>query len=206
MRISTLLIILLLLTLTLAQSQITVTVKGYGETEAQATKDALRNAVEQGAGVKIFSESVVKDFVALKDVIVSESFGLVTSFTKLGNGKQGELFWVEIRANVSKDVNKKWAQIKVIIEQKGRPSIMFLIQEILDGQPLQQHMAEERMRNKFKNLGFEVFDPQMLTDLATMRKQLYSMDQNIEGDYRPGIEKRGRSGSQRNAQSQLCRQ
>ena len=175
------LLILLLLTLTFTNAEITITVKGFGATEAEATQDALRNAVEQGAGVKIFSQSLVKNFVALKDAVICESLGLITGYTRLGRGKQGDLFWVEIQAKVARDVSQKWEQIKVILEQKGRPSIMFMIQESVDNQPTDQNLAEDTMRDKFIKLGFQVFGSQLIPGLTAKRKKLYSMDQNIEG-------------------------
>ena len=164
-----------------AQNVKSVVVTGQGMGFEQAKNEALRTAVEQVVGTKIFSESAVKDFVAVKDVVITESFGLVTSY-KVLERKKGKDFWeVKIRADVTKDVRSKWDKIKVILEQKGNPKIMFCIKESLDGQILNHPTGEYQLVQKFNELGFEVIDRQMSADTKELQKKIYSMDQNHQG-------------------------
>lgn len=172
-------IMLLVLSIGFVYAEKTVVATGYGITKAQAKKDALRNAVEQGAGVKIFSSTQVKDFVALKDVMVSESFGLVTSYQEISAiHKEAEEIWeVKVRATISRDVGKKWAKIKIILEQKGRPSIMFCLKELVDGKINPDKIGEYNLVQKFKNLGFEVIDREDSQITRNLEKHIEELDQ-----------------------------
>jgi hypothetical protein len=164
-------------------ADITVETTGYGSSEEQARHDALRNAVEQAAGVKIFSTSLVRDFVALQDVLITESFGLVTSYEVLGKEeKSKDKIWeVKVRAAVSKDIDTQWAKIRVVLEQKGNPSIMFCLKETLDGQELPYPTAEYQLVQKLKELGFKVIDRQWAEDTRLLQKQIYNVEQNYDG-------------------------
>lgn len=175
---------LLVFNLLLVHAQVaTVEAIGFGMTEGQAKNDALRNAVEQGAGVKIFSQTEVQNFVALKDVLVSETIGLVTSYQVLSSVNKGKnQGWeVKVKAEVSKEVSSQWAKMKIILQQKGNPSVMFCIKESLDAQELPQPTGEYQLMNKFKNLGFKIVDRQYVQEAKELQKQLYTLDQNPEG-------------------------
>lgn len=163
-------------------ADITVEATGYGRTEQQARHDALRNAVEQAAGVKIFSESVVRDFVALSDVLVAESFGMVTGYEVVAKEEKSkdQIWEVRVKANVSKDVNAQWAKIRVVLEQKGSPSIMFCLKETLDGQELPYPTGEYQLVQKFKDLGFKIIDRQWAQETRNLQKQVYNLEQNYD--------------------------
>lgn len=157
-----------------------VEVSGYGVSFEHARNDALRNAVEKVAGVKIFSQSVVKDFVALKDVVTSESFGMVTSFTIL-NKQNNEGEWeVRVRATVSKTAINQWDKIKVIFAQKGSPSIMFCLKEKLDGVEREDSAGEGELLNTFIKLGFEVIDRKNFEDTKHLHKKITTMEGNFD--------------------------
>ncbi|HNZ65987.1 MAG TPA: hypothetical protein PKM32_01305 [Planctomycetota bacterium] len=173
--------LILALSLVCASADVTVEAIGFGITPGQAKNDALRNAVEQGCGVKIFSETEVRDFVALKDVLVSESFGMVTSYTIVYEKARGEDYEVKVRAVVSANVQKDWAKMKIILKQKGNPSVMFCFKEILDGQELAQATGEYELMSKFKELGFRVIDRQSIAKGRELQKELYNMDSNLDG-------------------------
>ena len=176
-------VLLAMVMVTFSYANTSVEAIGYGTTELQAKNDALRNAVEQAAGVKIFSETVVKDFVALQDVLITESFGFVTAYEVVSSKPkaQEQGFEVKVRATVSKNVNQEWARIRVILEQKGNPSIMFCLKESLDGQELVVPMGEFHLVQKFKNLGFKVIDRQLAQETKELQKQVAGLDQNYDG-------------------------
>ncbi len=180
MKLMVIFVLSLILSLGYAQN-ITVEATGYGLTEAQAKADALRNAVEQGAGVKIFSQTEVQNFVALKDIIISESFGWVTGYTVLSSLKKGpQDYEVRVQATVTKDVNADWAKIKLLIQANGNPKIMFCIRETLDGQEITPSSGELKLVQKFKDAGFEVIDRQMAQETQNLQKQVNEMDQNLQ--------------------------
>jgi len=88
---------------------------------------------------------------------------------------------VKVRATVTKDADKQWAQMKIILQQKGHPTVMFCIRETLDGQEIPQSSGEYELMNKFKSLGFSVIDRQLAEDTKQLQKQLYEIDQNPSG-------------------------
>lgn len=173
------LLILLLPIIAFGQGDKTVRATGIGASPTQAKNDALRNAVEQGAGIKISSETVVQNFVAVKDSIISESFGLVTSYTVLSEVKKGELYEVQVQAVISKDAKNSWAKMRIILEQQGNPTIMFCIRETLDGVDTPISTGENRLTDVFQNqLKFQVIDRQSKENLKDLQKHL----KNLEGD------------------------
>ena len=152
---------LLLLALSVSAQTLVVESEGYGRNRPEAIQDALRNAVEQGAGVKIFSESLVREFVLWKDILISTSFGLVTSYEILETSHQPDaLNWkARIQAHVSGDIDSKWAHIKVVLQQKGYPVVKFMIKETTEQGV--SHYGENALIQEFKNLGIKTIrDPQ----------------------------------------------
>lgn len=163
-----------------AHADKTVTSTGFGSTVEQAKKDALRSAVEQGCGVKIFSETVVKDFVALKDVMVSESFGMVTSYKVISENKKDDGVEVTIEATVSDKIDSQWAKIKVLLEQKRNPTVMFCLRQTLDNVEMADSTAEYALNKKFRELGFKVIDREFDEKTRDLQKNVQAMDKNLQ--------------------------
>lgn len=180
MKILSITLLLVCFVLNYSYTQKIVEVIGVGTSEVQAKNDALRNAIEQGVGVKIFSETVVKNFVALKDILVSESLGLVTEYTVLSKQRKGQIWEVRIRATVSANASTDWAKMKVILEQKGYPSIMFCIKDKLDNQDIMPSIAENNLVRQFYSRGFSVIDRQTLKENQEIQKNLYQADLNYK--------------------------
>lgn len=86
-----------------------VLVKGYGLTKEGAIQDALRVAVGQVAGVDLNSESIVKNFVLIKDHIGTKTSGCVTKYEVIGAPipLSDGTYEVDVEAYVSKDAAKQ---------------------------------------------------------------------------------------------------
>jgi len=82
-----------------ATKTISVTTYGLGETEEDATKKALLSAVEQAIGTLTYSKTVITDEDAQQQ-INSLSNGFVETYKKLSSKKEGDLFKVQIKAEV----------------------------------------------------------------------------------------------------------
>lgn len=170
----------LIMNLVLLSADVTVTATGYGATKEQATQDALRNAVEQGAGVKIFSSTEVQDFIALKDVMVSESFGMVTRYDVLSANKNGFDWVVKVNASVSDNIQKDWAKMKIILKQKNNPSVLVIFAESIDGKSVYKDAGATAIAAELKKLGFRVIDGQTIEKLQQTRKEIANMEQNLD--------------------------
>src|SRR5579885_936212 len=94
----------------LAQSQ-TVTAEGVagiqggdqGIARDNALRDAQRKAVEQAVGALVASETLVENFVTVRDNILSKSQGYIQKYAIVKEGAQGNLYSVTITATVATD-------------------------------------------------------------------------------------------------------
>ena len=71
-----------------ADEVVEVTVEGEGLNEQEATKDALRKALEQGGKIEIFSDSKVENYQLMHDTIISRAEGIVTDFKIVGKPRK----------------------------------------------------------------------------------------------------------------------
>ncbi|MBI5539410.1 MAG: hypothetical protein HY951_05080 [Bacteroidia bacterium] len=78
-----------------------VEVKGVGIKRDDALQDALRNAVGQGAGVAIVSETNVENFMVVRDAISSKTEGYIASYVVLKEIPFPDRYEVTIKAKVS---------------------------------------------------------------------------------------------------------
>ncbi|HID10398.1 MAG TPA: hypothetical protein EYP17_03750 [Candidatus Latescibacteria bacterium] len=148
-----------------------VRAKGYGAILAgdvanardRAIEDALRRAVEQAVGTYIQSETVVQNFMLVKDEILSRARGFVQSYKVLSDGKEDPTTYaVTVEALVK--VGDVAEAVEQLIEQAGRPRIMVLIQETVDGEPSEAHRAEDAVVGAFRGKSdrFLLLDPEVV--------------------------------------------
>lgn len=117
----------------------TVTVEGSGAgadlelQKAAALRDALRKAVEAGAGTYIHSQSEAQNFQLMQDTILAQSAGFVKSYKILKETAGDDAYTLKIEAVVSvKAIVDKWGAVKIMLQQMGRPKIMVYITEKLE--------------------------------------------------------------------------
>ncbi len=123
---------------TWATSEIHVQATGYSaivagsETSAfeQAKRAALRQAVEEGIGVLISSQTLVENFVAVEDHILTSTSGYVRSFHIIERGKIDEsTYQVKIEATVELgELHRSLEALDLLIESAGNPYIIVLSQ------------------------------------------------------------------------------
>jgi hypothetical protein len=112
----------------------------------RALADALRLAVEQGAGVELLSKSGVRDFQLVADQIVTGAFGFVRSYKILdsGIGPDG-LYRVSISADVEpgEPARGDALALRNLVRQKGSPRVAFIVEEQMeDLSPAQRPVKE----------------------------------------------------------------
>ena len=113
---------------------IEVTVTGSGMDAEEAKRDGMRKAVEQVAGQVIYSQSKTRDFVLLKDTVLTRAAGFVHSHEVLETTKESDgIVHVKLRCVVSrKGIVDTWGVVKNFLKQLGRPKIVVLISERVD--------------------------------------------------------------------------
>ncbi len=146
----------------------TVTVTGTGISERAARHDALRNALEQGAGVEISARSEVRDFALIRDTIYARADGIVTDFEILEQGDAtGGVKFCRLRATVSrKAVASHWGALQNVLEQVGRPGVAVYIDERIDGVLQDSSILETQIEHRLLEVGFNVYAGSQLRAIA----------------------------------------
>ncbi|OVE74089.1 hypothetical protein BVX93_00490 [bacterium B13(2017)] len=111
---------------------------GTGEAaHEEALRKALRNAVERAVGVMVSSESLVKNFQLLEDHIYSNVQGYVKDYEIIEDNKgEEDITRIKVKATVEKSkLEDDLRGIKVILEAKGNPKTMVILNETIDSEP-----------------------------------------------------------------------
>jgi len=137
---------------------VVVEATGEGLSKEEATKVALRNALEQGGKSEIFSDTQVENFQLMHDTIITRAEGIVTDYKVLEEKKViGGTFKVKIRAKVSKKaLVDSWGAIQNVLNQIGRPKIMVYVVERIDGKTEDQSILETEIEKRLLNSGFDL--------------------------------------------------
>ncbi|MCK4341111.1 MAG: hypothetical protein KAY37_05230 [Phycisphaerae bacterium] len=146
--------------------RVKVTAEGYNRDDA--LKQALRKALEQGAGVQIASYSKVEDFVLIRDTIYSRASGIVSEYRILSGPEEaaGGLWTVTIEAVVRPSaVAEAWGEVQNVLDQIGRPKIMVWIDEQIDGRPQDESIVESRIEELFLKAGFDLVERKATADI-----------------------------------------
>ena len=148
---------------------VTVEVTGVGMSEAEAVNDALRKAVEEGAGTFIYSHSETEDFALVRDTVLARSAGFVQSKEVLSSVEQIDGSWeVRVRAVVSvRGIEDTWGVVQNLLTQMGRPKIMVAITEEIDGDVQADSTVQTRIEALLLESGFTLVN----------RDQLEAIDQ-----------------------------
>jgi len=133
-----------------------VTVTGEGADEDEALRDALRKAVETGAGSYIYSQSNVKDFVLVRDTILARAAGFVQKHTVLSKTEMEDgTYQVRVKAEVSiKGIEDAWGVVTNMLAQMGRPKIMVFINEQIGSDTVANSTVQTRIENLLLKNGF----------------------------------------------------
>ncbi len=143
----------------------TIVVEGRAEgtslqAEEEALRDALRNAVEEGVGVFLDSQTLIENFQLLGDHIYTEAQGYVREYSILSVSKGKDLTTVTIRAVVAPLLKLKYdlKGLKLIKSLKGDPRIMISILDIVDGNESITHLAETELIEAFLEKDLNLVD------------------------------------------------
>jgi hypothetical protein len=131
----------------------------------QALDDAMRNAVEQGLGTYLKSETLVENAQLVEDRILSWSAGYVKKYEILKEGQKDDAYEVQIRATVNlADLRNDDGALATLLE-KENPRVMVMIAEQNVGETNKLNYfeadltaAETTIIDAFRNKGFEVVD------------------------------------------------
>ncbi len=145
----------------------TVTVKAEGYNRDDALKQALRKALEQGAGVQIAGFSQTENYALIRDTIYSRAAGIVREYKVLKEGEVAGGVWeVTLEATVRPDaVAATWGEVQNVLDQIGRPKIMVWIDERIDGRYEPHSIVESRIEEMFVKTGFDLVSREAVDDI-----------------------------------------
>ena len=177
------LIILLMFTSLLSEEIVKVVATGLGSDTEEARKVALRNAIEQVLGVKIESETYVKNYVTIRDNIYGKSEGFIKSYKVIWTERDAGVTTVTIEALILKTtLMERIEQFGIILEKMDQPRILIA--------PLNED--DERLNSKFyrsmvsvlSDHGFFILDKGTLEEFYKEQKAVsYSELNNRIADF-----------------------
>ena len=119
---------------------------GEGITKEAAKKDALRNALERGAGMVIRNQSLAVDWQLARDVVLTETRGSVVKFDVLSMKKAGGVFRAKVRAVVSTELIAKDLSILHYLSNHAR--IACAIVDFAGGKPAETALAQSSFERR----------------------------------------------------------
>ena len=179
-------LVILLLTWThgLATAEVVKTVRASGvglvidgdlnEGFAQAKKAAMRQAVEEGVGVLVTSQTQVRNFTAIEDHILTRTEGYVQSLEIVEHGPiDAHTYRVTIDAVVSLgDLRQRLEGLELLIESAGTPHILCLGREWL------------RERGRLRKAGWGVVVHQLEQTLRETSRRFHLVVPDARGEER----------------------
>lgn len=145
--------------------EVTVTGSAEGSPDKageQALAKALRNAVQQGAGVDVLSETKVSNFQTEYDRVITSSFGYVKDYkiTARNYSEKDKVYTVTVKASVGKG-NPGMDQVmalRLLVKRMQSPRLLIQVKEKIAGEynaemPVAQTVLEEIAQKT----GLEVF-------------------------------------------------
>ena len=129
--------------------------EGFGISKKDALLKAKREAVEIGIGTILYSQTEIKNFELMKDVILTRTVGSVKKYDILHQEKKSDnTFYVKIQAVVSlASIRTDLAALKILLESMDKPRIMVVIKE------KNGNHAESAIIDYLTEKGFDLVDP-----------------------------------------------
>ncbi len=155
-----------------------VTAEGYDRDDA--LKQALRKALEEGAGVQLAAYSQVENYALVRDTIYSRASGIVSEYKVLREEEgPGGTVIMTVEATVRPStVAAAWGEVQNVLDQIGRPKIMVWVDERIDGKLQPDSLVESRIEDLFLKAGFDLVDRKAVEDLKRREADAAARDQD----------------------------
>ncbi|WP_321492894.1 hypothetical protein [uncultured Desulfobacter sp.] len=152
-----------------------VEVTGEGPSRIAALTDAKRNAIEQGIGTMLRSQTEVNNFILQKDQVITHCQGAVKRYKVLSEKEQDGAWQVHIQAVVSMGtINSDLMSLKILLNSMDKPRTMVLIRE--QGGSNAQNRIEDYLLRK----GFDIVDAAQTAALMDVDPSVIT--QALDGD------------------------
>ncbi len=160
-----------------------VTGEGMALNRDAAIEQAKRNAVENGLGAIMSSETVVKNAMVFSDNIYSKAQGFVKTFQVLSESQGPDGLWeVTIEAEVTQildQILQDETALQVLLNSMNRPKIMFMVKEVNLIDKIPTDFAETKLLAMFYEKGFDVVDRQLVAALQGEPDYAQALEGNV---------------------------
>ncbi|MDP2646280.1 MAG: hypothetical protein Q8P24_15185, partial [Desulfobacterales bacterium] len=157
--------------------------------KTRAIEEALRKAVEQGLGVFISSESLVKNYQVIEDKMFSNSQGYVKSYDVVSEKQLGNRYRVSISAVVSLEIIKKDLMALAILRQQiHNPRLMIVIGTRQGEVDDAARSARVSLEKRFAENHFDLIDPATSQKLHNNTKLLLDVTKETVVAAKIGLE------------------
>jgi len=147
-----------------------------GSARNQALRNALRDAVQQGVGLLLDSQTIVKNWAVIRDEVYSSARGYVKNYTVLKDEKQNDVWYIEIDAEVaSADIKDKLSDLRILHQKMGNKRLMVIYRpehpDALDPKHSAVLSALTVIPGELNQSGFRVFDQRSLGHITSKISQ-----------------------------------
>lgn len=130
----------------------------------EAKQLALRNAIEQAAGVRIDADTVVVNNQLVRDQVFANTSGYVKKFDVLEKKADKGVMTVKVKADViTESLEKDIVAARDLVKRIGRPKVVILVQESTiqaDGKAvINSNTFSTVLTEAFTGDGYDVKDP-----------------------------------------------
>ncbi len=152
-----------------------------------AKNHAFRNAIEQGLGVLVDSQTITRNYELIEDEIYTQARGYVAEYEILDRWQEGNIFYVEMAAVVKEDVLADDLEaLDLIIHRAGDPRVMVVIPEEharrifhrYTTQEISGPTAETKITQQLLEAGFRVVDQSQVDEV----RETEEIRRAIEGE------------------------
>lgn len=146
---------------TFATAEMIVTVEGLAD-PAQANArdialdDAMRNALQEGVGVYLESETLVENYTLVEDRILTKAQGFARVIDIISEGTEADGLF-HLKANIAVSEAALEADLKAIIQANGDPRIMIAAKEQVPNQSMIPFTVT-KIRSELLKLGFSLVE------------------------------------------------
>lgn len=142
----------------------------------EARADAMREAVNQAAGVYVQSDTLTKNFRLIADLVQTKSAGLIRSYEVVSRGRQDEFYVVKIKAEVvMTQLRKDLEAIGLLQKITGGQRIMVLGVERIDGAISETNFVQQPLEEALLAKGFDLVDKSQF-DAITARDAVQNLN------------------------------
>ena len=158
---------------------------GSGTSKDGALNDAMRKAVEQGAGIFIKSKSRTENFVLVEDQIMSETKGFISRVKVLSEtfDNQMRLWSVTIEGFVSKtQFESRWIEMETALKRVGRPRIVLQLPTYRNNKgPLGSTEMMNEFIKHFRQGDIDLYDAQAFLAEKAAREGTAKFEPGVAG-------------------------